>query len=539
MSERFPAWVLDGPMTVALLGLCAVQLGTWIPHYLTWPWFADHDVFGTLALGWERGQLPYRDLAGNNFPGTIYLFWIIGKVFGWGRTVPFWSVDVAFVLTFGVTLLAWSRRRFGRVLPGAVGYAVFLTYYLGLGFGNAGQRDWHGPFFLLEGLLLADAFPGRGCRVFAAVTTALACAIRPQVVLFLPALVLAIVQGMYAGDGAGERPSPSRAIQTVLVWGLLLGVLIALAFAPLWLSGIGDDFLRSVRVTFYGSSYNRAHSRSIVNQMVLQFLHLEFDLVPLAILLLSPLAGREVRASSRVWLVAYAGAWLYKPISPVPFPYLEHPLTIVWAINIAVLVRLLLTPGLAHPAIRLTAVLLATRLGVHARPEMCSVDYARQGVAALLRGKDPVSAPLGMHIGLPNSPELTAYPWNDYRDTLEYLRTKTPRDTPVANLLHVVPALNGPSGRVTPLPAESLAWLGVKPDDEAAFGRALERAPAGTLVVWTPEKGRFLDFWSHFPQVLRLAPIIRRDYEPEARFGDVEVWKRKADGNRDRSPPRS
>jgi hypothetical protein len=132
-------------------------------------------------------------------------------------------------------------------------------------------------------------------------------------------------------------------------------------------------------------------------------------------------------------------------------------------------------------------------------------------------------------------PRMIAYPWKDYRETLAYLRTQTRADTPVANLLHVVPALNGSSGRPTPLPAESLAWLGVKPDDEPAFARALERAPANTLVVWTPEKGEFADHWSHFPEVERLAPLIRRDYEPIARFGDVQVWRRKAEASTDRT----
>jgi len=68
LAERIAARVLNGPLTLALLGLCGVQLATWVPHYLTWPWFADHDVFATLAIGWEHGQLPYRDLIGNNFP---------------------------------------------------------------------------------------------------------------------------------------------------------------------------------------------------------------------------------------------------------------------------------------------------------------------------------------------------------------------------------------------------------------------------------------------------------------------------------------
>src|SRR5699024_5611566 len=88
-GERFAAWVMRGPLVLALVGLCLFQLGTWIPHYLTWPYWADHDVFATIAQGWDDGLLPYRTLRCNNFPGTIYLFWILGKTFGWGRTMPF------------------------------------------------------------------------------------------------------------------------------------------------------------------------------------------------------------------------------------------------------------------------------------------------------------------------------------------------------------------------------------------------------------------------------------------------------------------
>jgi hypothetical protein len=539
LAGRGSTWVLNGPLTAALLALCGFQLATWVPHYLTWPWFADHDVFATQALGWQHGQVPYRDLAGNNFPGTIYLFWILGKLFGWGRTVPFWAVDAGFVLIFGASLLGWSGRRFGRLLPGLVGYAVFLSYYLGLEFGRAAQRDWHGPFFLLIGLLAVDAYPGRVSRWLSALTTAIAFAIRPQVVLFVPALLLAISQG-----ASGEaKSSPVRTARTLFGWGVLLILLIVLAFMPLVLAGAWHDFLRSIRITFYGAQYNKTNPNGILNQLLLQALHLEFDLVPLAILVLAPLSEARTRSTARVWLLAYAGAWFYKPLSPVPFLYLEQPLTILWAINIAVLVELLLTPGLASPAIRLVAVLLAATLGVHARPAMCSVAYARQGIEALLLGVDPEAAPLGIHIGLPVDPKLTAFPWEDFRETLAFLRTRTSPDTPVANLLHVVPALNGPTGRTTPLPAESLAWLGVKPDDEGAFARALGKAPAKTLVVWTPEKGKFVDLWSHFDQVKRLAPVIRRDYEPIAHFGDVEIWKRRANearsvpGTGSQSPP--
>ena len=110
--------MLRGPLSVVVVGLCAFQLATWIPHFLTWPFFVDHDVFSTLAFGWDSGLHPYRDLRENNFPGTIYLFWAVGKVFGWGRTAPAFAADAAFVVAFGVAMLLWSRPGSAGSCPG-------------------------------------------------------------------------------------------------------------------------------------------------------------------------------------------------------------------------------------------------------------------------------------------------------------------------------------------------------------------------------------------------------------------------------------
>ena len=390
-TERIAGYVLNGPLTLALILLCGFQLASWIPHYLTWPWFADHDVFATLALGWEHGQLPYRDLAGNNFPGSIYLFWIVGKLFGWGRTVPFYALDASFVLIFGATLLLWSRRRFGRCLPGVVGFAVFLTYYLGRDFDGVAQRDWHGPFFILWGLLLAEAYPGRWSRGLAAASAAVAFSVRPQVVLFLPALAHGCCPGCPHGGRVRSRAVASPFAddaQPLLRGGTLLALFVVLAFLPLVLAGIFDDFLHGIRLTFYGSRYNSAHSAGILKQMLLQSLHMEFDLVPLGVLVLASLGNPRTARTAHVWLLAYLGAWFYKPLSPVPFPYLELPLRIVCAINMALLVELLLSAQ-AQPALRLVAVLLAVGLGVHAPTR----DVQRRVCPPRRRGPSPRSRP--------------------------------------------------------------------------------------------------------------------------------------------------
>jgi hypothetical protein len=506
--------------------MIAVQLATWVPHYLNWPWFADHDVFATLAQGWSAGVVPYRDLAGNNFPGTLYLFWILGKAFGWGQTVPFYAADASFVILLGAVILAWSRRRFGRVLPGAIGYATFLTYYLGLDFTRVAQRDWHGPFFLMLGLLVADGWPGRASRAFAALAAAIGFAIRPQVVLFFPALALAVAQGVWTAPET-ER-SPARTARALMACGLLLAGFLVLAFAPIVAAGIGGDFLRGVRLTFYGSRYNQVSPRSFSVQMLLQFLHLEFVIVPAALVLLASRADSATRGAVRVGLTALVGAWCYKPLSPVPsHPYLTHPIMLVWSINVALLVPMLLRPGFGSSALRLVAVALAIGLGVRAKPENCSVQAARLAFKDLPRGAQPTQSP-------PGYPEITLdaqaqpYPWKDYRAVLDYLRTETRPDQRVANLLRVAPALTDPSGRLPALPAESLAWLLVKPDDESGFLKALEESK-DAIVVWVPGEIHENEHYRLTDVVRRLAPVVRRHYHPVARFGAIEVWRRRSE----------
>jgi len=115
----------------------------------------------TLALGWDHGLKPYRDLRGNNFPGTIYLFYGPRPGLRLGRTVPLRAFDAALVILFALSLLTWSRRRLGALLPGLIGVSAFLAYYLGLDYAQAAQRDFHGPDLALLALLWLDAGRGR------------------------------------------------------------------------------------------------------------------------------------------------------------------------------------------------------------------------------------------------------------------------------------------------------------------------------------------------------------------------------------------
>src|SRR5437773_2427286 len=66
-----------------LAALIAVMVIAWAPLYVQWPRSGNHEHFASMALGWTRDLLPYRHLITINFPGEIYLFWILGHVCGW------------------------------------------------------------------------------------------------------------------------------------------------------------------------------------------------------------------------------------------------------------------------------------------------------------------------------------------------------------------------------------------------------------------------------------------------------------------------
>jgi len=184
--------------SVVLIGLAALEFALWLPQYLTWPWWADHDVFATMALGWSAGLRPYRDLVGNNFPGTIYFFWIVGKLAGWGNVVAYNAFDAILLGVLGLATLFWSRRRFGVWLPGAVTLFALVTYYVNLDFSMVAQRDWHAALFVALAMIVLEVIPGTAGLLASPLFAAIGFSIRPQVLMFVP--------GLLWGPGPLSRP---------------------------------------------------------------------------------------------------------------------------------------------------------------------------------------------------------------------------------------------------------------------------------------------------------------------------------------------
>lgn len=48
-GDGFAGWALAGPLSLVLGLVALISFGAWLPHYLTWPYWADHDVFANAA----------------------------------------------------------------------------------------------------------------------------------------------------------------------------------------------------------------------------------------------------------------------------------------------------------------------------------------------------------------------------------------------------------------------------------------------------------------------------------------------------------
>ncbi len=512
--------ILNQWLTIGAVIAILFQLATWIPHYLTWPYWADHDVFASAAQSWTVGLRPYRDTRLNNFPGTIYLFWILGQVFGWGRPAVFYAADVTLLLGFGATLVFWSQRRTGQVWPGLLGFVVLLSMTLNLDYAHAAQRDWHASACAVLALLVVQAVPGTTGLVLSAALAAVGFSIRPQVILLGPAI-------FWSAGWLDLERSPLQSVRRVAIW-LAWGTgFVVLLFLPLILAGVLGDLREALRLITPGSNYNRTGWLTFAQRWTVQAADCRWWVLATALMVL---ASRQLPSDRRLgvaWLLALAGTSLYLPISPLTHSYLKIPLQVVGVGALAVVLGWVSDARVGSAALRLIAVLgLAAMGGTSLRPDFCEFGPTIRAFKSIGRPAESRPAkPPGYSLG--TIPSEGFYPWDDYQALITYLRTHTSPSTRVANLLKGDPAVVSMVGRVSALPAESITWLRmVRPADQPSFVARLKRE-TDSVVVWIPDEvGPNGDF-----SIDLLTEATRRLYEFEVRLGQIEVWRRKVLSN--------
>lgn len=511
--EALSARLVGGPLSVFTALVCIVLVASWLPNYLAWPWWADLDAFGVMAHSWDSGVRPYRDITAYNFPGTIYAFWILGRLFGWSQTWPIFALDAALLLGFGAALVGWSRRILGLAMPGWIGFLTFLLYYLSLDWTNVAQRDWHCACFAVAGLLVVQTSRGLPGEMASALLFALGLSIRPHAVFFLPAAVVSI-----AGKASTAEDASRARFRPVLRWLAAFAAFTALLFLPLLADGLLGDFFRSLQTA--RSRYSGRSGTTILRNFLGQ-LSCGNVAIYLGLAYAWGRGGRKSRPLILAWGLATAAAFGYRLIAPVDHLYLRHPLRLAIAVDLALVLGIALeSSGLPASAKLWLTFLLAGSGSLMPGPTIHSNIHASSAaIDALRSGRVLEHAPPGGR---------TIYPWGDYQRALRYLRDQTRPGTRVANLLRDrSPAVCGPTGRLPVFPVEtpSLDWLWInRIHTEADFIAFLERAE-DSVVVWSPEEPAW--YQGDSPPHDALAWAVRRLYAPAARFGAIEIWTRK------------
>jgi hypothetical protein len=349
---------------------------------------------------------------------------------------------------------------------------------------------------------------------------ALSLAYRPHEIVFLPALAAAVDERRRR---AGE---PWRAmLRPLLEWSAWFALALVVAFAPLILAGILDDLVRTL-TTAQSGHYN-VRTWYTFTQGLLVYLRDPATMVVLAATAALALAGpASLRPPARTWALALLGAFFYKPMSMWPHFYLNQPITLVWAINLALVVAWLQTTARLPAVLRLAAVAVLIALCVPGVPQFCQAAPSLAALGPLIRGEYPRAEPPGC-IKQFSSRRWPSdrFCWEDYRTVLVYIRQTIPAETRIADLLWNVPypAVNGPTGHLTPFPAAGgyiHLWI-VDPSLIDTYVEILKRNK-DLFVVWSPSQAN-----PFFPQLDR---VVYVSYRPIARFGKIQVWRHKRAG---------
>jgi hypothetical protein len=527
-ADTLAKWVLARGLAPGLVVIGVLRLAIWLPHYVSTPWSRDSDTFATLALSWRAGVVPYRDIVAYNFPGHIYLFWLVGTVAGWGQTWGLYLLDAAMLFLFGCALTAWSLRLFETMLPGIVSALVLLLYYSSINFQLFAQRDWHAALAMIFAVMVAEARPSRRGHVVSALAAAAAFSIRPHVVAFLPAIVHALSEprrdAAWAEDSAADVSATTfgrRAIE----WLALFVLFDLLAFAPLAIAGALPGFFQGLSRIVTSGAYGRVTASSALAVLSEAFDSSHNTVIVAWLAFIAVRGPARVRAAAITWLLAIAGAVVYRVPHPVQHLYLGLPLIVTRITALAVIVASVIEARRIPPLAKLASfwalgvfLLLGTNQEIRLKPTIAALQ-------TLCEGKQiPDEPPPG---GWPwfYADHFPRYDWASYRDTLIYLREHTGPDTVVANVFRSppFPSINGAVGRLSPFRVESgICWMWlVHEDRDAEFAAELENSSC-EVVVWAPGRERDQGKLT----LPRVCQVILSSFEPEVKFGNIEIRRR-------------
>lgn len=514
-------FVTNKLVSVVLIGGLILFFLGWLPHYLFWPMWMDAEHFAISAQSWDAGIRPYRDLIDFNFPGPIYFYWMIGKVFGWGKPMMANLADALVLIGFGSAVLCWSKRVFASWNPGLVACLLMARYYMSLDYARVMQRDWYVFVFGTLAILVIQAWKNENRWALAGILLSTGLVIRPYAVLWFVPVGLSLF--MQPRDEARQirhrffSLTLSVVISSIVLW------------MPLFLSQIFDDFLGHLLQELLYSNYRSQKDdslKSIVWDEIARATEFT-SLVGLVACGMLPGKNKELRSDWLVWCSVFTMMILYKPLCPVRHEYTMIPLSMTSCLVIGFCFGLMMHATHFDLSVFVIASVIWAHFYHPGWPQMGDFQASSKAIQAFVNWENLKQPPPGcrdVFRAVVDDPNF--YHWQDYQGLLDYIRHEVPEDVRVVNFLlyRPFPAVNAPTGRLSLWPCgEGILWLSwVHKSMEPDFARALD-APVPAIVILSDER-----LWwpppNRFPAIEKK---IRAEFEQVSRHGAFQVWARR------------
>lgn len=505
----------------------------WVPEYLVQPIWTDHEHMMVMAHLWDQGEFPWTAMHTYQFPGGMETAWLSSRLFGWGNSIGFFAMNLTLIGLTGMTMAAWARRNLGFAAYGFLGFLALMFVEAAQPFTGVAQRDSQTTWLAMTALLAPAAFPARHAgTILSALSLALAVAIRPHALIYVPIVMCGIVRDRISEENF--EPVQVRGFLTEVfrckalrIWvvgfiagsAIFLSPILGIHRTPAFLEALSfpltqpGDYSRGAFASWYDVVED-----SFSSQRNLLFLLFCGSMIVVE------------KASKWRWLAIgglaiFASVVVYRAAHPVDHGYMKLPMQFWTCLGVMIFPAWLETKFRSIPVFTWISILGGVAI-MSMPPETPFVSLMEWPAAVRdVAGIRPLKhAPPGAQYAYPPPPVEYHYTWADIKGAEAWLRENASDSTRILNLLsyHPYPAFVGTVGKLPIGRLESfvmLTWF-ERYDFDSEILRSLESAPSGSVVIWDNERTNPV----HSRQIAESARFIRERYVPTARFREIEIW---------------
>jgi hypothetical protein len=448
-------------------------------------------------------------------------------------------------LLWGMTgiLLLWSRRTFKTIWPALIASTFLISRLFESPWYELINRDWYAAMFSIAGVLAAGSSNSRFAAVAGSTLWIVGLQFRPQVVLLFPCLFFARLGLQDTGNF--EFALVRKALIDTLI-GLIIGFVIV--HLPLWLiGGFPNYYLDTLEFMKKGGHAGKTTRNSVLKNFLIlnvRQAELPYQIILPALALLS--LQRQARVGQRIWLLIglylalATSVWI--AVNPIITHYHRWPMFIAEAIILAMITGSLLTIYSDRMSISRTfAIVLTFSLAIWCDPVVIVQGLIRQSIDKIQ------SRDLSPHMLFMTANEYPPAPWQmdrqTFQDFYDYLGSKVESTSIPCEFIELEtrPIQNSLMLRNPGVVGDSSAWPSLYNipflyDSPEVFrlhlGKYVEslKSIPDAFVIWIPTQGEKTDISFEFDisgELKTMFDTIRNEYEPVAKFGEVEIRRKK------------